>query len=429
MSKNNSSKSSLFNRLLNNNKAVFVLSVLISLILWIFVSFTQTTEIEKNFTNVKVKINVEGSMADNNNLKLFGDDEISVDITVKGKSYIVNASDFADKLVVSVPLTSVTSSGTYSLPVSAAIDGVSSSDAEITAVSKSTVTLYFDEEVEKTFDLNIDIEEDSEKYKLPEGYVRENPRLSSDKVTLTGPALEISRISSVNAVVKLDKELTGTEAFEAKIVPVGSNDNTDFPNVKRVNEEPVYVTIPVSYKSEFSTAVSFTGMPNAYKTDGVKYTVSPSKVSVNASASDTELISSGKINIGSIDFSDINNEVNKITFSAEDLSYSFADNTTSFTVVIDMSSMEKRWLEVPVSTDDLKLPDGAELVDTSVKSVQVIGPANSVKNIDASEVLAVLDLSGIELKKGTNDVPVKISLRTLTDSWVRGEYTVRVEVK
>ncbi len=429
MTNKKAAKGSLFIRMIENNKVVFILSLFIAFICWTGVSMFQSAETEKTFSNVKIQLNLEDSLPYKNGLKLFGDSEYFVDVTVKGKSYLLNESSFADKISVSASLSSVLSAGTYSLPLSSTINDTSFSDAEITYMSKSNVSLYFDEPVQKTFDLNIEINDDFEEYDLPEGYVLENPRLSADTVTLSGPALEINRISSVNAVVELNKKITGTEAFEAVIQPVGSTEGASFPNVVPEISEPVYVTVPVSYIAEYTPVVTFTGMPNSYKTDGIKYTVTPAKVRASVSTSDSELIKSDEIAIGTIDFSQINNDVNKIILSAEELPYTFTDGITDFTVVIDMSSMEKRWLEVPVSTEGIKLPEGASLAKATVESVQVVGPAGSVLPIDASEVLAVPVLDNVKLQKGINTVPLKITLRTLTDSWVRGEYTVQINVK
>lgn len=421
-------KTSVFTRLFENNKVVFVISLLIALICWLGVSMFQATETEKTFSNIKVQLNLEGSMPYNNGLELFGETEQYVDVTVKGKSYILNSSSFSEKIAVTVSLSSVTSAGTYSLPISGIIRETDTDEAEITYLSKSSVSLYFDEPAEKTFELNIEINEESEDYTLPEGYVRENPRLSTDSIVLSGPALEINRIAAVNAVVALNKEITGTEAFEADIVPIGSNEGASFPNVKKVSDEPVYITVPVSYVSDYAPVVSFSNMPKDYKTDGIEYSVFPAAVRASVSTSDAELIGAEEISVGTIDFSQINNDVNYIRLPAEELPYSFADGVSEFTVTIDMSGMQKRWLEVPLVTEDVKLPEGAKLTSATVQSVQVVGPAESVGDIDAGEVLAVPVIDGIELEKGINTVPVKITLRTLTDSWVRGEYTAEIEV-
>ena len=132
--------------------------------------------------------------------------------------------------------------------------------------------------------------------------------------------------------------------------------------------------------------------------------------------------------VGTIDFSEINNTVNTFVFAAEDTPYTFNNGVKDFTVSVDFSNLHKRWLEIAVSTDDLKLPEGAKLLTSTISSVQVIGPADSVDTIANSEAYAVPVLDGIELEKGVNIVPVKVILRTLTDSWVRGDYTVEIQV-
>ena len=421
-----------FAELMENRTFVFVLSLLIALVAWILVSMSQTNEIEKTFTGVKVLVNVEGSLPANNNLKIFGDEEFFADVTVKGKSYLVNDSSFQDKLSVTAALSAVNAAGTYSLPLTATIEGYSVNDASVVRMSKTSVSVYFDEESERTFDLTEELVQ-GEQFVLPEGYNLENARLSADSVTLVGPALEMSKIASVKAVVKLDKEITGTESFQAEIVPVGNTENTSFRYVTVKDETPVYITVPVSFTSEYTPVVTFTGMPKDLREGGsaaesFSYTVSPDRVRVSVPTGDQELIDAQELTVGSIDFSQLNNTLNEIELSVADSQYAFADGVTSFRVTVDLSGMEKRWLEIPVSAENLKLPAGAVLVSSTVQSVQIVGPAASVGGIDSGEAYAVPQLDGVELKPGVNTVPVKVVLRTLTDSWVRGAYTVEIRV-
>ena len=49
-------------------------------------------------------------------------------------------------------------------------------------------------------------------------------------------------------------------------------------------------------------------------------------------------------------------------------------------------------------------------------------------NVEDSEGYAVPVVDGVNWKPGVNTVPVKIVLRTLTNSWVKGEYTVDIRV-
>lgn len=427
MSDTKKAKKLSFSALLENNKIVFVFSVIVAILCWLAVSMYQTPETEKVFHNVKVQINFEGSTPYNNGFELYGNTDYYVDVTVKGKSYIVNDASFSDNIVATVSLSSVTTAGVYSLPLNVKLSD-ETDNAEITNFSPTYIELYFDEPITKSFDISAEVEE-SEDYSLAEGFTRENPRLSVDTVTLTGPSLEISKIVSVKAVVSLSGELSSTQTLEATILPVGATDKQTFANVKFESEEPVYVTVPVTFSAEYTPAVTFTNMPAAYKTEGVKYVISPSKVNVTLSSADSELIDADEISVGTIDFSQLNNIVNFITLSTKDIPYTLKDSVKEFVVKIDMSSMEKRWLEVPVEYEKNTLPKGATVTTTSIESVQIIGPKDSVMKIDSSAAYAVPVLDGITLKKGENKVPAKIILRTLTDSWVRGEYTITIVVK
>lgn len=418
-------KKSAFSQLLDKNVFVLILSLVIAVVLWCGVSMFRTTEIDKTFQNVKVRLNVEGSLPDNNNLQIFGEQDYTVDVTVTGKSYLINADDFANNIDATVSFASVNSAGTYSLPISVSC---SVADVEITNVSKNNISVYFDELVEREFGITEDIVELGG-YALPEGYTAENPRLSTESVTLEGPSLEMNRISSVLARVELDKELTGTETFTAEIVYVTSGSGASVEHVAVKDDEPVYVTIPVSITSSFNSAVTFTNVPKDYRKDGVEYTASPETVNVTVSASDNDLINAKEITVGAIDFSEIDNTINNFRFSTEELPYIFADDIKNITVVVDMSSMAKRWLQIGVSTDDVGLPENATVRTEIVSSVQVIGPADSVNGIENSEAYAIPVLDGIELQPGINTVPAKIVLRTLTDSWVRGTYTIEIQVE
>jgi len=417
-------KRSTFSQILEKNSFVFLFSLVIAVILWCGVSMFQTSEVEKQFNNIKVQLNYEGSLPDNNDLQIFGENDYYVDVTVKGKSYLLNDAGFSDSISATVSFASVTSPGTYSLPVSVNVEGY---DVEVVQYSKTSISLYFDEMIEKTYALTDEIVE-LDGYSLPDGYIRENPRLSTESVIVQGPSIEMSRLTSVKAVVELDKELTATETFTADVFFEGSGSNASFTYLKLMNDDPIYITIPVSVTTDFSPAVNFTNVPKDYRDNPLEYTVSPDSVQVTVASSDNELITADDIIIGSIDFSELNNSVNVFNIVPDDSVYTFVENVSSFKVTVNLSKMSKRWLEVPVSADDLELPENAELLTSSIQSVQVIGPADSVMSIDSSEAYVIISLDDVELSSGVNDVPVRIALRTLTDSWVRGEYTVQIRV-
>lgn len=429
MSRNNVSqekKQISFSKLMANNKIVFVFSLIIAVVCWVLVSMSQTAEIERVFNDVPVTVNIDESIAKNNGLEIFGSSTFYVDVTVNGFSYVLNDPSFTNENIsVTASCSSVTAAGTYDLPLSADIVGISG-DAEVVKLSSNTVKVSFDERVSKTFALNEEIIE-LDGYSIAAGFIRENPRLSVESLVLSGPSKEMAKITSLKAVAELNKELKTTINIEAEIVAVSANGTVDLSNFTFEMTDPVYVTIPVAQVGTYETAVDFIGIPQAYRNDGVEYSVYPSQVdvSVQTGVGETVLDESNKLLVGTIDFNQINNTVNKIYIKNDDV----ASEIKNFTVTIDMSSMSKRWLEIPVDYSSVLVPEGVEILSSSVESVQIVGPSSSVMNIDQSAAYAVPVFDGIELTKGKHTIPAKIVLRTLTDSWIHGSYSIEIEVK
>ncbi len=417
-------------KLLDRNSIVFALSLLIAVILWIGVSMFQTTEVDKTFQNIRVRVPFEGSLPANNGLQIFGDADFTVDVTVSGKSYVLNDDNFAGQLDATVSLSSVREAGTYTLPVTVTC---ALADVEITNVTKTAVSIYFDETVERDYEITEDIVE-ADGYLLPEGYTAENPRLSADHVTLVGPSLEIGKISSVLARVELDKEVTGTETFQAELVYLGNNSmrlyDAQIPNVTLKDAEPVTVTIPVNITTTLKPTVDFTGAPSYYRNHDVEYTAAPDMLNVTIPANDSETFNAKEIKVGTIDFSEIDNTLEVFTFMLDGQDYTFRDDVDRVRVWVDMSGMAKRWLTIGINADGVKLPDGAEILTDQISSVQVIGPEESVMatTLGNDEAYAVPVVDDFEWQPGVNTVPVRIHLRTLKDSWVYGSYSIEVRI-
>lgn len=429
MNRNNESNAKnkmSFSSLMSNNKIVFVFSLLIAVICWCLVSMSQTTEIERVFQGVSVNVGIDESLAKNSGLEIFGDKDFTVDVTVKGLSYIVNDHAFTNENIsVTASCSAVTTAGSYDLPLSASVVGISG-DAEVVDISAKTIRVTFDERVSKTFAVTEEIKE-LDGYSLGEGLIRENPRLSADTIEISGPSREIAKITSVKAYVELNKELTATESFKAEIIAESSSGVIDLSVFTIEMSEPVYVTIPINKVGKYETAVDFIGMPQDYREKGIEYSVYPSEVDVSVliDSSDTQINDSNEILIGTIDFSEINNSVNRIVINNDKLS----SDVKNFTVTIDMSKMGKRWLELPVDTSSITLPDGVKVLSATVESVQIVGPQSSVMNIDKSAAYAVPVFDDVTYSSGKHTIPAKIVLRTLTDSWIHGTYTVEIEVE
>lgn len=434
MSRNNATgkKKITFSSLMENNKVVFVFSLIIAIICWCGVSIFQTPTIEKTFNNIKVNIstvenkNEEGETT--NELEVFGTKDFTVSVTVKGLSYIVNSSSFsAENIVVTASSAAVSTAGTYDLPLSASITGAPG-DIEIVGISENSIKVKFDKKISQTFGLTPEIVE-LDDYSLAPGCIRENPHLDVSTLEITGPEREMSKITGLKARIEIGGALDENSKVdkEAQIIAESDTGTVDLSDFTFSNDKPIFVRIRVSRLEKVPTAVNFIGKPSGLE---IEYTVDPAEIDskyipdLGIESEDSEGNEDGrKFIIGNIDFSTINNSRNRIVIPNKNSTLDRAN----FIVTINMSSMYKRWLEVPVDVTDAKLPDNITVVSQTIKSVQIIGPESSVKNLSSSAAYAEPIIDG-ELTPGKHTVDARIILRTLTDSWVYGTYKMDIMV-
>lgn len=415
-------KSITFTSLTSNNKFVFIFSLVLAVIIWCIVSMSETTETERVFQDVLVKINLDGSLPQQNNLEVFGQKEFKVNVTVKGLSYLVNDSDFtAEDINVTASCAGVAEAGTYSLPLTYSLNGRSS--VQITSVSAQSINVTFDKLEKKTFILTEEIIE-ADGYSLEEDFSRELPRLSVESIDISGPASLLSKISTVNARVVLDSTLDASVSLEAEIIAMSGDETVDLSDCTIEQSEPVYVYIPVKKTGTFNTAVEFKNLPTAFRTDGVNYTVSPASIDVKVDVGTDENVDT--VTVGVIDFGILRAGVNTVTVNNSDL----LSDVKAFTVTVDLTGFSERWVsDIPVVLSDVEIPDNVTVITKDIDSVIIVCPPELSDTIDSNVAYAVPVINASELTQGRHTVPAKIVLRTLQNSWVYGEYTMEIEVK
>jgi len=409
--------------LLENRLILFIVSLVCATCVWAVVSSTQTTEQERVVTGVTVQINADDSFTEATGMRVYGKESYTVDVTVKGQSYLINSKSLgAENITVTASLDAVASPGEYQLPLYAK---TSSDDVTIVKVSPQTVTVRFDEPASRTFTLTESLEI-SDNYKLAPGLIRENPTISRETVEVSGPASEIAKITEVKAVAKLTGEVSSTTKYEAELVLVSDGSEIDKTDIVIDSDGPVYVTVPVTQSGTYGVKVNFSNVPADYRETGIEYTITPDTAEATfTSGSATTVNDDGTITVGTIDYNKINNEVNYIKIVNDTIS----ETPVTFTVRIDMSDMYKRWIEIPVDVTNYELPANVKVNSTSVKSVQIVGPEQNVKNVDSTVAYAVPILEGLDLTKpGTYTVPAKIILRTLTNAWIYNTYQLEITV-
>ena len=156
-------KQSLFGRWMQNNYILFIFAVLISLVIWIYMSFN-SSDVDTTFTISDVPIQTELSDESRDlGLQVFTADDPKATVTVSGNRTVLGLLN-EDDITVTATAGSINSVGNYTLPVSAA-KRTSRSNFEIKSYSPSTLSVTIDYFKESEFQI-----QDGVVFYLEKGY-------------------------------------------------------------------------------------------------------------------------------------------------------------------------------------------------------------------------------------------------------------------
>lgn len=438
----NNSKKSIIERIVFNNKALMVFSVIVAIFIWATVKINYAEETYRTLSDVK--INIASTVDESSELVAFIDEkELYCEVEVKGKSYDINSYSLTkDEIVVEASGTFVDSAGYKVLTLTAKTAEGGMSGFEITRISPSSISVYYDRKTTDTFNVEAKLSNDLDS--LVEGdYAVGQPVPSMNTIDVTGPATVLNRLSKVyfTASIKDDAlPLTASKNLPAKIAfDLENEDEAKYLICEGINNEsnPATVTVPVNVTKEVETGVKFVNQPAVFsdKVDGV--TVSPNKVKISYNPQDDEQYD--KLFVGTIDFSKIYNKVNYFEFPIDEkLGVNIADKSLEkFDVSVDMSKMSRKTLDkaptkVVFLNQDENYNYSIDFENSNLDEIMLIGPADSLKKITADDIQIEINVSSlgvnsriIQKVKVSN---ISIQSDDIDDCWVYGEYEAVISI-
>ena len=412
-------------KLIYNDKYLIIISIVLSLVVWIATSINLSPETTKTIT-VPVTVDFSGSAAEQLGLKCFGDESIDVDVTVSCKKYLAMEVS-ADNINISLDTNAVTNSGYTDVPIK--VDTNNNSDFKVTSYYPTVYRAYFDIEQEKTMD--IDIRYTNEDF-IADGYMMGEPLLSESTVTVRGPRTYVSQVESVVSNVNIEKELNQTTSMDLSLTAVDSYGSRVSYITIDTGGESLTITIPVLKEMTLDVSASFTGKPSRVSTADFDIAYSVKRVSAGV-LEDADI----KVaNIGTIDFSQLNVGENKFTFNVNSMKgIVVLDNIDTITATVTVPS-DYVSTTVNVNTSNgsvINVPDGYKATVTSISSneVTVIGKEENVENLTSSNIKLVVDLSKIdskEIKTGLTTFDAATAVEKSDTCWVYGKYKVTVNI-
>ena len=387
----------ILSRIFSNKLFLIILSVVISLTIWISINMGDFAETSYSVSNIPITIDLPDT-AINQGLKVFNNDELKGTVTVSGNRSIIGNLTSDDIEIVPEQTDNLTSAGSYTLSLVAKKKS-SSLNYNIESVFPSTVYIKLDRNrnITKKIEQNIS-------YTIPKDYYG-TVLLDNESVTISGPETEIKKIDKV--VIEGD-------------VKEETNDTLT------ISPSKVKATVSVLQKKDVNVELSTVNGPSGI--DLTKYCkIEPNSISLGADSSNIENIT--EINIEPIDFSTLRNKDYKINKNLDIPNKCIDINSVNSVVVnMDLSSMKKK--TIALTDFDIKGLDKKYSANVTTQSVEVTlyGTKSALKNIDENDIDAVIDFTGTEVSAGSRTMPLSLTLKDKDGCWIYGSYEVVVEI-
>ena len=224
-----------------------ILCFIVALGIWIYVVNVTTQDFEKTFSLIDIDVEGWEQLLETTNMSIVNQEESKVSITVRGlRSDIskLTEEDFAAYIDVS----KLRETGKHRLEV--AVDLPST----VSLVSKfpETVTISVGENIEREFDVEIDITQ----YSIDTSYEMGTPTADINSIKVGGPSTILDRVSSAKVFIDLGIVLTSTE-IKSEIVLVDKSGNPIDTTYLTMDNTSVTVVVPVKMQKNVKLVCDF----------------------------------------------------------------------------------------------------------------------------------------------------------------------------
>lgn len=377
---------SFLNKLINNNRFLRIVSIVLAVITWIFITNIASPTNEKIIPKVPVEILFDGSTADKNGLIMLMDSsDLTVSVTLEGpRSNLQLMSE--DKIRVQINLDMVGTPGTYQLPLS-----VSLSDAKINVKDMSISVLPIEFAKKSSVELPISIQTTG----APAAeYEHTGTECSPATVTVTGPENTIFNIEKavINADITDISESFNTSAD----IRLYNKDGTDTSmNYLTTSANTAQAHIKIEKTKTVPIVAEIQNRNGCTETAYTAITCTPSSVKIFGT---TDVVdNTERIMLEPIDITQLNTK----SYSTQqplpvipDISY---ENTETVTVDLAFQSIQTKTLRY--TAEDFKAfrfinaNDTAPKVNATSLTIYVRGAADTINQITKETFIPTIDMT------------------------------------
>lgn len=417
--KENKSKAKGFKAYIQSTNFLFILSVVISLSIWIIMSISTGNDTSLTISGIPVQVELSDE-AVNNGLQVFSGSDYTASLTVTGNRAVVGSLQASD-ITVKAAANYVDSAGNYTLYLNASKNNPYSDFQISSSIKPSTIDVFIDYLREATFDIQENVV-----YKVDDGYYA-STTLSSKTIYISGPQSEVSKIAKVVASADIDGTLNSSQKVDAEIKLYNSEGQEIKTDLLSLDFKTVEAAISVLPEKEVPLKPVFTNLPSGLQITDDMISVEPS--SIMLAGTDDVLVKTDAVSLAPIDFTTLTNTRTTFDLAVEiPTDCKNISNTSTAKVTLDLSSLSSKKLVVEKFTvQGLASGYSAEVTQKSLE-VTVYGMSSQIDSLNASDITAVIDVSASDGMKGSVSMPVTFAIENGSSCWVSGSYKANLTI-
>ena len=251
--------------ILDNNSFIMAISIIVSVLTWMVVSYSGNTNITATIRDVKVVIEAADANLQRYDLVAIGDvDDLTVDIEVSGPRATVGNID-KDELIVNARLNNITGAGEYDLPLE--VQDSKNRSIEYGAVRPDTVKVRFDRMTTKKLPIKLEMSGVT----IPDGYLMDEEHVYPAEVNISGPSMEMDAVKTANVTLAFSDPLTKSIDRDINVVLRDENGSEITSPYFKFDNSEVRVNVPVLKKKTIPVKFEYVNVPFRFNTDILKY--------------------------------------------------------------------------------------------------------------------------------------------------------------
>jgi len=397
-----------------------IVSLITSLVFWIYVSSVETEEFKQTFRGVKVELVGENILRDSKNLVITDLDTNTVTIEVVGPRRVVAALD-NDDIVAQVDVSKLSRSAYTSQQYTVVFpDGTETGNLSVSRKMPETVNFLISSQTSKSIQVRGSFDGT-----LAEGFTAETPVFEPATITVMGSEAYLKNVEY--AWVTFSKEnVSSTYSVETGFTLMNADNEPCSTTGLTFSDDVVTATLPLLMLKEVKLDVNLI--------EGSGATMANTKVSIEPEsvvlAGDSKLLEGmNKIVLATIDLTDFATSFEESYTIPLDNEITSTTGITTAEVSVEISGLETKAFKVS-NISCTNVTDGfrAEIITQSL-DIMLRADAETLAQIKDENIRAVADLTDMNESTGTYMPKVKIYVDGFKNVGAIGENSITIEIE